>query len=164
MPGAVLDYGMGLKATKYSVRKKRAPRFVGYSSNPELVRKRANSFDATHRSVESIRRKAFDTVVLEAPHASEEAVRTAWPCLVEGGTLLLRCNAQRLIGGDAPERWFRQRDFHLIYRDLQNDGSTIVAARKRTRRLRDIAREVCASLSVPGVDAEAVAKLLAPEW
>jgi hypothetical protein len=163
-PGAVLDYGMALNTSKYALSKRGASRFVGYSNDETLRSQRAGSFDATYAALDPTCVEAFDTVALEKQFASDDSVRAAWTCLVQGGALLLRCDALRPMGGETMQTWLNKRDFHLVYEISHADGSTIIVARKRVRRLRGIAREVCDTLRVPGVDGDVVASMLDPDW
>lgn len=107
---------------------------------------------------------SFDAVAIEHETAMEDAIRAAWQNLVDGGTLMINCNIQHLTMGTEHNAWFRQRDFHVVQTKQLAAGRTIIVAHKRTRRLRDIARDVCSTLNVPGVTAESVSALLNPDW
>lgn len=163
-PGRVLDFGMGARISKRAVAAKGAASLAGYSADPHLRRQRAGSFDFILGETNERCAEEFDTVLMETPFAALETVRRAWVHLVEGGTLVARINAGRWAGNHELDEWFRAQDFHLIRRHASRDGTLVVVARKRTRRLRDIAREVCERLRVPGVNAEAVTAMIPPSW
>lgn len=106
----------------------------------------------------------FDAIAIEQEFTTEDAILVAWQSLVQGGTLLIKCDTQQLTEGIDLNAWFRQRDFHAVRAKQLAPHHTIIVARKRTRRLRDIARDVCNSLNVPGVTAESVSAMLDPDW
>ena len=134
---SLLDYGVGLGISKLALARRGITRFDGYT---------------------------FDAVAIESDHATEFAIRAAWQSLVQGGTLLLKIDTQKLTYGTDLSAWFRQHDFHIAHTKRLAAGSTLIIARKRTRRLRDIAREVCNTLNVPGVTSDSVSALLDPDW
>jgi hypothetical protein len=161
---SILDYGMGLRASKYALSKRGITKFAGFSRGEITRRQRAGSFDETYADPNELGSDVFDVVVLDAPHATDASVRAGWNALVPGGTLIATCYAASLARGEAIESWLRHRDFHVTFAKQLQDGTTIAVARKRTRRLRAIAREVCEWLHVPGIDADAVAALMEPDW
>lgn len=163
-PGRVLDFGMGARTSKRAVAAKGATLFAGYSVDPHLRRQRAGSFDFILGETNGTTAEEFDTVLMEEVFTTLDNVRRGWLLLVEGGSLVARIDPGRWAGDYELEEWFRAQDFHLVGRHVSCDGTLVVVARKRTRRLQDIAREVCERLRVPGVDAEAVAAMIPPSW
>lgn len=161
---SVLDIGMGLRVTKYSVARRGIERLDGFSEDEAMRLRRAGSFDVVMGELNDSSRGVYDVAAIESDFAAEHFIRTAWTCLVPGGTLLLRCDPAVLTNGEPLDHWLVRRDFHLVQRIRTDDNLTIVAARKRTKRLHEIAREVCDRLRVPGVTAEAVTALLHPDW
>ncbi len=158
---SLLDYGVGLGISKLAMAKRGITRFDGFTTNADVRRQRAGSYHALHESPPA---DTYDAVAIEYDHTTETAIRAAWECLVQGGTLLLLSNAQQPTAGDSIDGWFRHRDFHAVHTKPVAAGNTLIIARKRTRRLRNIAREVCDTLNVPGVAADSVAALLNSDW
>jgi hypothetical protein len=157
---------MRLDASKYSLAHDGVTRFAGLTSDPELLRQRSGSFHEVQSVVPPEWHAAFDTVVVSdatgAGFGLHEALRCAWACLVEGGTVLAEVQRSEagISGAPSLESWLHNLEFHCTHTHSRGNGNTLVIARKRTRRLRNIATEVCDRLQVPGITAEAVARLL----
>lgn len=166
IPGRVLDIGMQVEASKYSLARDGVTWFAGLTVDPHLRRRRAGSFHEVSAVVPREWLAAFDTVVVSNPAGADfngkDLLRIAWTCLAEGGTILVEIGPGRVAhsDGESLESWFRKSDFHLTHTVTRPNGCTLVTARKRTRRLRSIAAEVCGRLRVPGVTADAVTSML----
>ncbi|MCC6794236.1 MAG: glycosyltransferase [Candidatus Hydrogenedentes bacterium] len=158
---SLLDYGVGLGASRLALARRGVTRFDGFTTNSDLRRQRAGSYHALHESPPA---DTFDSAAIDYNHVTDTAICSAWQVLVQGGTLLIKCDARQLTGVTDLNSWFRQRDFHVVQSNKLAAGSTIIVLRKRTRRLRDIARDVCSVLNVPGVTAESVVGLLDADW
>lgn len=166
IPGRVLDIGMQVEASKYSLARDAVTWFAGLTADTHLRRQRAGSFHEVSSVVSRNWHAAFDTAVVSNPAGAglsgKDALRTAWTCLAEGGTVLIEIGPGGVANpdGQSLESWFRELDFHLTHTETRTNGRTLVTARKRTRRLRSIAKEVCERLQVPGVTADVVTAML----
>jgi len=158
----LLDIGMSLPISKYGIARHGVRRFVGYSPDAGLRLRRQASYHEVLLAPSDNSNADFDVAVIGKTSFSDESVEIAWRALSAGGTLVVHLASDAPFDGNL-EHWLLHRDFRLISRHDTSDGA-IVVARKRTRRLRSIAEEVCNALRVPGLTGETVGALLDPDW
>ncbi|GMV95024.1 MAG: hypothetical protein AMXMBFR82_48020 [Candidatus Hydrogenedentota bacterium] len=172
IPGAVMDFGMSMEASKYALRRRGLTRLVGVSPNDDRREQRARSYDLVYREEPAGCHGKVDTVVLSDLtqwNNADEMVRLAQSILCEGGTIVARIPGEYLlreaIGPDPTlmARWFHERDFHITYFRATSGGHGIVTARKRIRMLRDVVIETFSNLQVPGTDPHRLAAMVPPE-
>lgn len=172
LPGIVMDFGMGLDASRYALRRRGVSRFVGLASSHERRARRRGSYDEVYADEPAGWRGKVDTVVLSDPtqwDTMDAAVRLAHSLLCEGGTLVARIPADRIlaesIGPDAEQamRWFHTRDFHVTRLQQCAGGQTVITGRKRIRKLRDVVIETFTNLNVPEIDIRLLAATISPD-
>ncbi|MDZ4859797.1 MAG: glycosyltransferase [Candidatus Hydrogenedentes bacterium] len=162
VPGRLLDIGMAVPASKHGLLRRGVRTFSGYARNEEVLTKRRGSYHDAGTEMTDRWRESFDTAVIGMPPFDGE-FDLAYGCLAPGGALVARYPKSPEIDSEHSEE-FIQHGFHVVRRFVDSEHRRVIWARKRTRHLRDIAREVCQTLWVPGVDGEHVASLLDPEW
>ncbi|MCL4695290.1 MAG: glycosyltransferase, partial [Candidatus Hydrogenedentes bacterium] len=158
IPGTVMDFGMNLEASKYALRRRGVTLLVGISPSDARREQRMRSYDLAYREEPAGWRGKVDTVVLSDLtqwDTADEMVRLAQSILCEGGSLVARIPADRIVTeaiGRCPElmaRWFHERDFHVTDIRATTGSQNIVTARKRIRMLRDVVVETFSNLQVP---------------
>jgi hypothetical protein len=169
--GTVMDFGMNLDASKYALRRRGAVQCIGIAPNDDRREQRKLSYDQSYADEPDGWRGKVDTVVLSDLtqwNTVDEMIRRAQSILSEGGTLVARIPANRLlseaIGPDQAcmAQWFHERDFHITYFHACANGQCIVTARKRIRMLRDVVIETFTNLQVPGTDPHRLASMVPP--
>lgn len=170
-PGIVLDLGLNANTSKYAVRRRGADRFVGVVSSADMVTARGNSYDDVWVVDENIAgRIRADTAILAGSARSPvtaESVSLAWDLLRAGGTLIAAVrgdNIRALTGTDRAEdlwRWFERNRFAVLLADekgsaLSGNSVVFLKARKQTRPLREVIREVYERHPLPGMSADTI--------
>lgn len=174
IPGAVVDYGLGLDVSKVALRRRGVGRLVGLAVDPGAAARRRGSYDEI-LPFPAASFGAADTVVIAAPEALHipmyEALRRAHALLYPGGTLVLRLRGTVLLEqGLRPEpamlsAWLEAADFHLrLAGPALADGGCVLLARKRTRRLAGIVEELFTRLQVPEIDLSDLIRRIPPGW
>ena len=174
VPGNVVDYGLGLKASKVALRHLGVTELIGVATTPLDTERRRGSYDRIVPFA-ATRMGDADTVVIASletlPVPPEEALRRAHQLLRPGGTLVLRLTGPSLVrlhmreDAAAMEAVLQTYGFHLRLRGAWlEDGGCVIQARKRTRYLRDIVRGAYETLAVPGIDVDDLAGRIPEGW
>lgn len=166
-PGAVLDLGLDLGASKHALRRHGAHEFHGLAWDAPGATARRGSYDTLWTWPEIPPPGSVDTVALAnrpgGPLGLEAALRLAHDSLAEGGTLLWRIYPADLDAAPvkpapgALGQWLAEYEFIVrVVGPALPDGSCVVQARKRSRRTRDIVQEVLTRLDLPELDIAAL--------
>lgn len=161
-PGAVLDIGLALDASKVALRRRGVTRLVGVSDDADALRRRANSYDETASwPIAAGCQDVFDTVCWTVPFHyvgdSGALLRHAWELLAIGGTLVLRLSPDEVdqsgLGLDETgwRKWLEEHSFHVVLFDAPANGNPwcTLLARRSARPVSEIAAEVYARFPVP---------------
>ena len=173
IPGAVVDVGLASEASKVALRRRGVTRFEGVAVSPGDAEKRQGSYDAM--AVWPGKWPAgVDTAVVGEltvlPCSLDDVLARVHAILHPGGTLVLRLRGNELdAAGLKPDAailsaWLESHDFHLRLVETGLAGGGVLLARKRTRRLADVAAEVLGRLNVPGLDLDGLLRRIPPAW
>ncbi|MBI1319341.1 MAG: glycosyltransferase [Candidatus Hydrogenedens sp.] len=172
-PGRILDVGMALGVSRIAMRQRGAEEFAGIAWTPEALRQRGGRYDET-ALWPAEPRGDFDTVAIGGeplPMDYEHALAWAHASLAPGGTLLLAAHAEPLeaagmgLSANAIEAWLQRYDF-LLRRagGPLPDGTLVIQARKRTRRVREVVAEVHRRLALDYADVPALLERIPSGW
>ncbi len=166
-PGVVLDYGLGLKASRIALHRRGVRELVGLSLDGDTARRASYDTFITEGECTGPR---VDTVVIEARGKSDACLERALPhahaLLIPGGNLVLGLDAgtRSRIGTDMGT-WLLQHGFHMRLESLPlDDGGGILAARKRTRPLRNLVETLSTELRIPEMDIPALCARIPRNW
>ena len=166
-PGVLVDYGLGLRASRIALRRRGVTEYVGCAlGQGDTRRASCDTFLAEGLPPG----ETADTFAVDARGRDgaflEEGLRAARAVLVPGGNLLLAVDTgQAAATGEARAAWLLAHGFHRRFESLPlENGGFILGGRKRTRALRDMARELYAVLAVPGVDPEELHARIPASW
>ncbi|GMU93397.1 MAG: hypothetical protein AMXMBFR4_24550 [Candidatus Hydrogenedentota bacterium] len=170
-PGIVVDLEMSANTSKYAMRRRGADRFIGVVGSGETAAMRRNSYDDVW-VVDDIYagRIRADTAILAGSNRSpvtEKSILLAWDLLKAGGTLIAAVRGEdirALTGTDSAEdlwRWFECNRFAVLLADEKRSarsGHSVVflKARKQTRSLREVIREVYERHPLPGLSMDTI--------
>lgn len=167
-PGAVVDVGLSLDASKYALRRDGVTRVAGIAFSELAAAQRAGSYDAM--SVwPQLPGADFDTAVMSldtsAPAALQELLQAVASCLREGGELVLRIDALVLAtlcearGDAALTSMLNEADLcvtHSRVGPAAEPNVVYVIARRRTRRVVDLFIEALERIPDHGVPIDEV--------
>jgi hypothetical protein len=174
VPGAVVDLGLLLEASKVALRRRGVTRLTGVPADVDSARRRSGSYDDM-AALMALPDGAADTVVAASSPGLglplEDLLWQAHRLLTPGGTLVLRLSpadlSQAHLKPDAASlgQWLQQREFHVRRADFPGpEGGGIVQARKRTRTLASVVAEVFERLQVPEIDLPGLLARIPSGW
>ncbi len=145
IPGVVVDVGLASRASKYLLRRHGATRFIGLGVPDGKGKPSPSRYDEMRPWPGNglLADTALVADISALPGTPEEALRAVHTLLTEGGCMVLALPAPGLAAlglradNDALTAWLRARDFHLVH-GRHSAGGVILAARKRTRLLREV--------------------------
>jgi hypothetical protein len=174
VPGAVVDLGLLLEASKVALRRRGVTRLTGVPADVDSARRRRGSYDHM-AALLALPDGVADTVVAASSPGLglplEDLLWQAHRLLTPGGTLVLRLSpadlSQAHLKPDTASlgQWLQQRDFHVRRAAFPGpEGGGIVQARKRTRTLASVVAEVFERLQVPEIDLPGLLARIPPGW
>lgn len=174
VPGVVVDLGLWLGVSRVGLRRRGVTRLIGIPADMAEAARRRGSYDEMMPLIAAPEEQA-DTVVAAVSEKMriplEDLLWRARQLLRPGGTLVLGLSPEELhqlhLKPDtgAMGSWFEAREFHLrLIGPPLSTGGRVFLARKRTRRLANIASDLYNRLCVPGLDIAEIIRRIPPGW